>query len=252
MNSARVRSSRSAFERVVVVVGEAEEVLLPLEGLLQLPLEVAVADVDVGALGLVGCWATYDVPVEQPVVLGERAQHRQVGVGAERRARGAGDLVGEAAFDLLEHRAAVRVGRVRQVVGDHRAERLLQQAPVVPGGLEVRRRVRRLVETDRVGGDPHRGQPGRGEERLRAQRPAEEEVVVEVDEVLGEVGHLVQRRLDRVRVERRQRVRRQDRRVVDDARPGGARGPASPGTWPAVTRWIRRTHGANRWMLRSE
>ena len=76
-------------------------------------------------------------------------------------------------------------------------------------------RVGRLVEADRVRGEPHRGQPGRAEERLRAERPAEEEVVVEVDEVLGKVGRPVQRRLDRVRVERRQRVGRQDRAVVD-------------------------------------
>ncbi len=85
----------------------------------------------------------------------------------------------------------------------------------------------------------HQRQPVRREERLGPQRPSDEHVVVEVDELLGESVDVVQRRLDRMRVERRQRVGREDVGVVDDA---DARIVAEPvGRCPAVTIQIWRT-----------
>ena len=55
-------------------------------------------------------------------------------------------------------------------------------------------------------GEEHRRQARRAEQGLRADRPTDEEVVVEVEPVLGQARDVVQRRLDRVRVEGGQRL----------------------------------------------
>ncbi len=94
--------------------------------------------------------------------------------------------------------------------------------------LQPRRRVGQVAQADRRLREEHRRQAGRAEERLGPDRPAEEEVVVEVEPVLGQAGDVVQRGLDRVGVEGRQRVGRHDLVVrhhldagVVELEPGG-------------------------------
>ena len=58
--------------------------------------------------------------------------------------------------------------------------------------------------------EEHLRQPARREEVVGTQRSSDEHVVVEVHEVLAEAVDAVQRRLDGVRVERRQATLRED------------------------------------------
>jgi hypothetical protein len=139
---------------------------------------------------------------------------------------------------------------VRQVVVTHAPKAVLEQAggcSTPPCGTGAASGV--LVEPDVLGEKPHRGQAGGVEEALRAERAAEEEVVVEVDEVLGEVGHPCAAP-DSIACE-----------LKSAAPPGGRiaawstdetcgwRGVQPAGHLAGGHQVDRRTHGANRWML---
>ena len=108
-------------------------------------------------------------------------------------AGGAGHGLGEALLDLGEHRDPVRVRRVRHHLGDRDAERLLEQRPVVARGVQERL-VGGARQPDRRVADEGRDGAAGAEEQLGPGRAAEEDVVVEVDEVLGQSGDPVQRR----------------------------------------------------------
>ena len=160
-----------------------------------------------GAVGLAG---------DQAVVLREGRQQRQVGLGAEGRQCRALHLLAEAFGDLLQGRPTLRVRAVHHRVGQRDAEGLGQHPPVVLGGGEVRAVVGAGQPDGAVVGDEGGVLPAGCEEVLGAARPAEEDVVVDIDEVVREVGHRVQAGLDRVRAEGRQRRGRQHVAVVDD------------------------------------
>jgi len=94
---------------------------------------------------------------------------------------------------------------VHHLARQHPTERFLDEPPVVLG-RRVHRRVVRPARA-RVHDRPRReesGQPAWREEQLGRDRPAQEDVVVEVEKVLGQPGDPVQPRLDGVRVERGQ------------------------------------------------
>jgi hypothetical protein len=111
----------------------------------------------------------------------------------------------------------MRPGTLRRV--DEPAEPVDEDAPVVLG-----RGVDGLVgDRGRTEADLRRRQEELGdavgvEEAGRHDRATEEHVVVEVDEVLGQAGNVVQLRLDRVRVERRQRAAVTEEIAVRDDR----------------------------------
>ncbi|GIM91874.1 hypothetical protein Ato02nite_036670 [Paractinoplanes toevensis] len=125
----------------------------------------------------------------------------------ERVLRGAQHLLRDGPFDLRQHAALQGVRHVLHLLGDAAAESGEDVLPVVLAG----RGDRRVESGGRAGFELCRrqeelGDPVGVEEGGRRHRPAEEHVVVEIDEVLGQSGDQVQPGLDRVRVEGGQRA----------------------------------------------
>lgn len=140
-----------------------------------------------------------------------QGDRRDVGGRAEDRAGGAGQLGGEVLGALGQQRAGQRVGRVAEGVGGVPAELPPDQGP----GVLLRRHVLVVVSGHR----PRRNHPGieidrrpaiSPEELFGPDRPPQEHVVIEIEEMLGKARNSVQLRFDRMRVEHRE-----NRRVLE-------------------------------------
>ena len=123
-------------------------------------------------------------------------------VRPELRRGGGPVLVREPGLEALLHAPALRMGGVLDRLGGRATELLVDEPAHVAGQVEVRLvLVVRVAERPRIARGEDPGLAGRREERLRADRATEEDVVVEVEVVLGQPREVVQLADDRAGVE---------------------------------------------------
>lgn len=176
----------------------------PLEQTVELLGELDHREVEIGVRDGVGHPALREVRV----VRVHAGADVDVGPAAESGGGGRPEHLREFPFHLLQHTATQRHGRVLHRVDDGAAEPPLQKrADVLAGHL-----VRKVVRAYGAHRDANRvrvvlGRAVRQEELVRGDGPAHENVVVEVDEVLGESGNAVQLCADGMRVEDGEAVR---------------------------------------------